>query len=881
MTVHAIHFSSTIGPGVAPTERSYVEVYPAFEFAKDSTVNWPIAKNFEFVNGEVTVTGLEDTASDGTTVSWVVRHVFTNGRGGVVGGAGPQAFQFKPGAAATVEWTDSASILLVDVVEPPEFGPTFLEQTRELRDETAGLVDDAQQARDEAAAFGGTNNAQVAGMLTGAGPSRDALNSTIQQSVGPLVSEAIANDSTIVARVDDAVAAAASGLITAGPAITPYGTSITQGVGGQTPWPAQLSALSGRTVKNRGIGGESSIGIVARQGGLPYQALPAGGEISATATPVTVALSVIGDGFSWPLLQGPTSVTGTLVVGAKRIPGTLAIVKPSGNPTTHLSDDYYTFTRTTAGTAIAATRPSAFYWATADADKNDIQVWDFLENYISETWWTTRGLADLKAAENALTSASKRFLITTPVGSPSAAKTALIGQLIATYGRRVIDVRSYLISYGLADAGLTPDAEDLSDIAAGNIPHQLRIDGIHLTTAALGIYARLIYERMIELGWLPPAADTVPAAPTGLALSNATKSTADAAWNPSTGAISYQMRYRKTGDTAWLTGPATALLTATIASLADGTQYDVQIAAVNAIGTGAYSATQTISTIASPLLSTAVGVAPALAFSRRKVVAGYSGPAYRLRRSSDNAEMDIGFVGSNPDDATAIAWLAGAGGYVVKWYDQSAGAHHFTAPTAAAQPPLFTAGALITKGPQFDGTRALVGAALAYALGSATYLLVANGGQGRIFSENRSDETASQYSPLVAGSGVLTRFIRNAANATIINVSTAGPAGFDASLSPVQHQFSAVDTGSAFATYVDAAAGQSNSYTRTGTLNPDVGAIGAVSRSGGLSSFFAFAGSAGSSAPGNIAELVIFPGALSDTARHAGEANQKTYYETP
>lgn len=42
----------------------------------------------------------------------------------------------------------------------------------------AALVTDAETARDEAAAFGGTNNTQVAGMVTSDGPTKDALSAT-------------------------------------------------------------------------------------------------------------------------------------------------------------------------------------------------------------------------------------------------------------------------------------------------------------------------------------------------------------------------------------------------------------------------------------------------------------------------------------------------------------------------------------------------------------------------------------------------------------------------------------------------------------------------------------------------------------------------------
>jgi hypothetical protein len=82
-----------------------------------------------------------------------------------------------------------------------------------------------------------------------------------------------------------------------------------------------------------------------------------------------------------------------------------------------------------------------------------------------------------------------------------------------------------------------------------------------------------------------------------------------------------------------------------------------------------------------------------LAYSTRKVRSAYTGPALRLRNGSTNAEMDISFTpNGNFDAASATAFLAGATGYVVKWYDQSGSGVDAVAPSTAAQPVLLIAG---------------------------------------------------------------------------------------------------------------------------------------------------------------------------------------------
>jgi len=60
-----------------------------------------------------------------------------------------------------------------------------------------------------------------------------------------------------------------------------------------------------------------------------------------------------------------------------------------------------------------------------------------------------------------------------------------------------------------------------------------------------------------------------------------------------------------------------------------------------------------------------------VAYSTRKLRAGYTGFCMQVRRDSDLAILDIGFV-NNVLDTTALLTFCGLNtGYVIKWYDQS------------------------------------------------------------------------------------------------------------------------------------------------------------------------------------------------------------------
>ena len=81
--------------------------------------------------------------------------------------------------------------------------------------------------------------------------------------------------------------------------------------------------------------------------------------------------------------------------------------------------------------------------------------------------------------------------------------------------------------------------------------------------------------------------------------------------------------------------------------------------------------------------------APSAAYSTRKVMSTYSGPAMRLRRSNDNAETDVFFdgtgwvsmtsnTGTSGSGVTLSTWVGSNSAYVTRWYDQSGNGSHAT-----------------------------------------------------------------------------------------------------------------------------------------------------------------------------------------------------------
>jgi hypothetical protein len=106
------------------------------------------------------------------------------------------------------------------------------------------------------------------------------------------------------------------------------------------------------------------------------------------------------------------------------------------------------------------------------------------------------------------------------------------------------------------------------------------------------------------------------------------------------------------------------------------------------------------------LLDTYSGAA--VGYSLRKLSSTYSGSAIRVRRSSDNAEQNIGFVANVLDTASLLTFCGAGNGFVTTWYDQSGNANNGTQTTAINQPQIVSSGAMINEVSkptlQFNGT---------------------------------------------------------------------------------------------------------------------------------------------------------------------------------
>jgi hypothetical protein len=88
----------------------------------------------------------------------------------------------------------------------------------------------------------------------------------------------------------------------------------------------------------------------------------------------------------------------------------------------------------------------------------------------------------------------------------------------------------------------------------------------------------------------------------------------------------------------------------------------------------------------------------AAAYSLRKLRIAYSGSAIKVRRASDNALQDIGFINNELDVASLESFCSGTNGFVQTWYDQSGNGNDATQATASNQPQIVSIGSTLTQG---------------------------------------------------------------------------------------------------------------------------------------------------------------------------------------
>lgn len=283
-----------------------------------------------------------------------------------------------------------------------------------------------------------------------------------------------------------------------------WGDSLIRGVGvGDSyskAFPYVLHGLlDGRKVINCGVGGENTINIASRQGGLPNIVKPF--TIPANASKVEIELTNIYGDSTGILLQGGSALdptTGKYVMTAQINPCSINGVEGT---LTYENEKYY-FSRSENGESVIVSRPTPLITYAMKSMRDNINI----------IWIGTNGgfttsaelIECIEAMIDYMSPINKKYIVIGVhhlVSTVTETFETIEKNMSIHFGRHFINQRKYMLEYGLSDARITPTAEDITAISQGKIPTSLLYDDVHYNDKGYNIIATLASERGKELGY--------------------------------------------------------------------------------------------------------------------------------------------------------------------------------------------------------------------------------------------------------------------------------------------------------------------------------------------------------------------------------------------
>lgn len=295
------------------------------------------------------------------------------------------------------------------------------------------------------------------------------------------------------------------------PTIACWGDSLTYGQESSNPstksYPAQLARLSGSTVYNMGVPGETATTIAARQGALKIElandvTIPASGAVAikfrasngGVVTPRDVSLG------SW----NPCTING--------VSGRLDVsIDTSVWPRVVKNA---TFTRTTSGESVKASAGDELI-PQSHSVMGDINVifsgtnggWstaNLTEGASSSNDSEINAMIELLTKQGQYSNCPDKYIIIGLTTNTDAFWEKYHNALEKAFGDKFLNLRKELESEQLLrDNGITPTAEDISYIQSGKVPPSLlAADGTHFNDKGYEIVGALVYEKMRSLNYI-------------------------------------------------------------------------------------------------------------------------------------------------------------------------------------------------------------------------------------------------------------------------------------------------------------------------------------------------------------------------------------------
>lgn len=239
-------------------------------------------------------------------------------------------------------------------------------------------------------------------------------------------------------------------------------------------------------VINMGVSGENSDTVLGRNGAIPFvlsdELIIPEGKIE-----VEIKFRSQNGNSVGPLLQGKSGMETVTIAGVE---GVIVYNNKKGA---------YFFTRSSSGNSVVVPTGTEIVTSGSKTGKDYVTV-IFIGNSDGDV-----DPAILVEKQNAIINAQKRnkerYIIIGLHTGTSASRSDMEQLMKSTYGNKYINLREYMSSQALEDAGISPSSEDKKRMALGQTPRSLLVDNIHFNSTGYALLGNLVYERMDELGY--------------------------------------------------------------------------------------------------------------------------------------------------------------------------------------------------------------------------------------------------------------------------------------------------------------------------------------------------------------------------------------------
>lgn len=251
-----------------------------------------------------------------------------------------------------------------------------------------------------------------------------------------------------------------------------------------------LSTLSDFPVKidvlNMGAGADNTNTVLGRNGAIPF-VLEDGITIPAGKSQVQVKLKSQNGGNVYPLRQKTAGMERVTIAGIE------------GVITYNSKTDEYFFAREIEGSITNVSAGTKVITNGSQIARDYVTV-IYIGNHEKDIA-PAELVAKQKAILNHQERNNDRFIIVGLHTGTSETRESLEAVMQKEYGDRYINIREYMSTDAMSDAGLEPTANDLAMMQKGATPQSLISEKEYLTGKAYLLLGKLIFERMEDLGY--------------------------------------------------------------------------------------------------------------------------------------------------------------------------------------------------------------------------------------------------------------------------------------------------------------------------------------------------------------------------------------------